>query len=400
MTRQDAFILSFRTVVSYRLRAILILLAMALGVAAVVVLTALGEGARRFVMNQFTALGTNLIIIIPGRSETAGGFIGALVGETPRDLTLDDAASLTTLPGVRRFAPLNVGLSEISAGGLLREVTLAGSTASLIAIRRMRLAQGSFTADNGPNPAEAVLGAKIAHELFPKGNALGQRIRLGDRRFRVAGIFAMQGESMGINTDELVLIPIDHAQALFNTQSLFRIMVEAESRSVIEPTKKSIRAALKLRHDGEEDVTIIGQDAILATFDKILRALTLAVSGIAAISLAVAGILVMNVMLVAVSQRTTEIGLLKAIGATHTDIRNLFLLETLWLAVAGAVVGIILGYLGSLGLRLAYPQLPAYPPIWASLAAIATALVTGIASSILPASKAARLNPVLALSRR
>ena len=400
MTRQDAFILSFRTVVSYRLRAILILLAMALGVAAVVVLTALGDGARRFVMNQFTALGTNLIIIIPGRSETAGGFIGALVGETPRDLTLDDAASLTALPGVRRFAPLNVGLSEISAGGLLREVTLAGSTASLIAIRRMRLAQGSFTADNGPNPAEAVLGAKIAHELFPKGNALGQRIRLGDRRFRVAGIFAMQGESMGINTDELVLIPIDHAQALFNTQSLFRIMVEAESRSAIEPTKKVIRTALKLRHDGEEDVTIIGQDAILATFDKILRALTLAVSGIAAISLAVAGILVMNVMLVAVSQRTTEIGLLKAIGATHTDIRNLFLLETLWLAVAGAVVGIILGYLGSLGLRLAYPQLPAYPPIWASLAAIATALVTGIAASILPASKAARLNPVLALSRR
>ena len=400
MTRQDAFILSFRTVVSYRLRAILILLAMALGVAAVVVLTALGEGARRFVMNQFAALGTNLIIIIPGRSETAGGFIGALVGETPRDLTLNDAASLTTLTGVRRFAPLNVGLSEISAGGLLREVTLAGSTSSLIAIRGMRLAQGSFTADHGPNPAEAVLGAKIAHELFPTGNALGQRIRLGDRRFRVAGIFALQGESMGINTDELVLIPSDHAQALFNTQSLFRIMVEAESRSAIEPTKKVIRAALKLRHDGEEDVTIIGQDAILATFDKVLRALTLAVSGIAAISLAVAGILVMNVMLVAVSQRTAEIGLLKAIGATHTDIRNLFLLETLWLAVAGAIVGIILGYLGSLGLRLAYPQLPAYPPIWASLAAIATALITGIAASILPAGKAARLNPVLALSRR
>ncbi|MEQ1813510.1 MAG: ABC transporter permease [Candidatus Nitrotoga sp.] len=400
MTRQDAFILSFRTVVSYRLRAILILLAMALGVAAVVVLTALGEGARRFVMNQFAALGTNLIIIIPGRSETAGGFIGALVGETPRDLTLDDAASLTTLPGVRRFAPLNVGLSEISAGGLLREVPLAGSTSSLIAIRGMRLAQGSFTADNGPNPAEAVLGAKIAHALFPTGNALGQRIRLGDRRFRVAGIFALQGESMGINTDELVLIPIDHAQALFNTQSLFRIMVEAESRSAIEPAKKAIRAALKLRHDDEEDVTIIGQDAILATFDKVLRALTLAVSGIAAISLAVAGILVMNVMLVAVSQRTAEIGLLKAIGATHTDIRNLFLLETLWLAVAGAIAGIILGYLGSLGLRLAYPQLPAYPPIWASLAAIATALITGIAASILPAGKAARLNPVLALSRR
>lgn len=400
MTNQDAFTLSFRTVVSYRLRALLILLAMALGVAAVVVLTALGEGARRFVMNQFAALGTNLIIVIPGRSETAGGFLGALVGETPRDLTLDDAASLSTLPGVRRFAPLNVGLSEISAGGLLREVTLVGSTSELLPIRGMRLAQGSFKADHGPNPAEIVLGAKLAQELFPGGNVLGQRVRLGDRKFRVAGIFALQGESMGMNTDELALIPIDHAQALFNTQSLFRIMVEADSRSAIEPTKNAIRAALKLRHDGEEDVTIIGQDAILATFDKILRALTLAVSGIAAISLAVAGILVMNVMLVAVSQRTAEIGLLKAIGATHQDIRNLFLLETLWLAVAGAIVGIILGYLGSLGLRLAYPQLPAYPPIWASIAAIATALLTGIAASILPASKAAKLDPVLALSRR
>jgi len=400
MTNQDALTLSLRTVISYRLRALLILLAMALGVAAVVVLTALGEGARRFVMNQFAALGTNLVIVIPGRAETTGGILGALVGETPRDLTLDDAASLATLPGVRRYAPLNIGLSEISAGGLLREVTLAGSTSALLAIRGMRLAQGSFNADNGPNPAEIVLGAKLAQALFPTGNALGQRVRVGDRRFRVAGIFALQGESMGMNTDEIALIPVDHAQALFNTQSLFRIMVEAESRSAIEPTKQAIRAALKLRHDGEEDVTLIGQDAILATFDKILRALTLAVSGIAAISLAVAGILVMNVMLVAVSQRTAEIGLLKAIGATHTDIRNLFLLETLWLAIAGAAVGIILGYLGSLGLRLAYPQLPAYPPIWASMAAIATALLTGIAASILPASKAAKLNPVLALGRK
>jgi len=400
MKNKDALTLSFRTVVSYRLRALLILLAMALGVASVVVLTALGDGARRFVVNQFASLGTNLIIVFPGRAETSGGFPGALVGETPRDLTIADAASLATLRGVRRYAPLNVGASELSVGGRLRAVNVLGSTTDLIAIRGMRLAQGRFHADSGPNSAEIVLGALLAREMFPAGDALGQRVRLGDRRFRVAGIFAVQGTSMGFNTDEIALVPVDHAQALFNTESLFRILVEADSRSAIEPAKAAITAALKLRHDGEEDVTVITQDAVLATFDRILRALTLAVAGIAAVSLAVAGILVMNVMLVAVSQRTAEIGLLKALGATRQDIRNLFLMETLWLALAGAAVGITLGYLGSLGLRLAYPQLPAYPPVWASLAAIATAFVTGIAASLLPASKAAKLNPVLALSRR
>lgn len=400
MIIKDALTLSFRTVVSYRLRALLILLAMALGVAAVVVLTALGDGARRFVVNQFASLGTNLVIVLPGRAETSGGFPGAMVGETPRDLTIEDAASLATLPGVHLYAPLNVGAVEISAGGRLREITVLGSTSDLIVIRHMRIAQGSFTAGNGPNPAEIVLGAALARELFPLGNALGQRVRLGDRRFRIAGIFAAQGESMGFNTDEIAIIPVDHAQSLFNTQSLFRILIEASSRASIEPVKAAVRAAIKLRHDGEEDVTVITQDAILVTFDRILRALTFAVSGIAAISLAVAGILVMNVMLVAVSQRTSEIGLLKALGATRQDIKRLFLMETLWLALAGAAVGIALGYLGSLGLRLAYPQLPAYPPVWASLAAIATAVITGIVASLLPASKAAKLNPVLALSRR
>jgi putative ABC transport system permease protein len=338
--------------------------------------------------------------VLPGRAETSGGFPGALVGETPRDLTLDDAASLASLRGVRRYAPLNVGSVEVSSGGRLREVVVLGSTAELIPIRNMDLAQGAFTAGNGPNPAEIVLGAVLARELFPAGNAMGQRVRLGDRRFRVSGILALQGESMGFNTDEIAIIPIDHAQSLFNTQSLFRILVEAQSRASIEPVKASIRNAIRLRHDGEEDVTVITQDAVLSTFDRIFRALTFAVSGIAAISLAVAGILVMNVMLVAVSQRTAEIGLLKALGATRRDIKRLFLMETLWLALAGAAVGIALGYLGSLGLRLAYPQLPAYPPVWASLAAVATAFLTGIVASLLPASRAASLNPVLALSRR
>lgn len=398
MKLRDTLTLAFSTVASYRTRSLLIVLAMALGVAAVVVLTALGDGARRYVVGQFASLGTNLVIVLPGRAETAGGFPGAALGETPRDLTLADARYVGQLPQVRRYAPLNVGVAELAAAGRLREVTVLGSNDQLLPIRHMKLAQGSFLAGGAERRAQVVLGSVLAREFFPDGRAVGQRVRLGDSRFLVSGVLAPQGESMGFNSDEIAIIPIEYAQELFNTESLFRLLVEAKSRSAVEPAKDAITHTLKLRHDGEEDVTVITQDAVLATFDRILGALTLAVAGIAAISLAVAGILVMNVMLVAVAQRTSEIGLLKAIGAPAADIRRLFFAEALWLSLAGGAIGFALGHAGSYLIRLAYPVLPAFPPAWASAAGVTTALVTGIVASLLPAARAARLDPVRALS--
>ena len=400
MTLNDTLLLSFRAVTSYRARSLLIILAMALGVAAVVMLTALGDGARRYVVNQFSSIGTNLIAVMPGRAETSGAFLGATMGRTPRDLTLKDAQLIGRLPQVKRYAPLNVGVAELSAEKRLRDVTVLGSTADLIPIRHMNLAQGSFLAHDSEHSAQIILGAKLAHEFFPTSNAIGQRIRLDENRFLVTGILALQGESMGYNTDEIVIIPIDYAQSLFNTTSLFRILIEARSHSDIQSAKTAIHDTLKQSHDGEEDVTIITQDAVLNTFDRILHALTLAVAGIAAISLAVAGILIMNVMLVAISQRTPEIGLLKAIGANAADIRRLFFAEALWLSLAGTVIGFLLGQFGSLLLRLAYPQLPAWAPTWAILAGIIVALVTGILASLLPSSRAARLDPVTALGKK
>lgn len=394
MTLRDTLALSLASVVSTRTRSLLIVLAMALGVGAVVVLTALGEGARRYVVDQFASLGTHLVIVLPGRAETSGGVMGAVLGQTPRDLTLDDAHAIGQLPGVRRYAPFNVGTAELATGGRLREVVVFGGNAELLPIRHMALARGRFTADAG----QIVLGRVIAQEFFADGNAVGQRVRLGDRRFRVSGVLAEQGESMGFNSDEVVIVPVEDAQALFNTETLFRILIEADSRAAIEPVKRAATRLLTLRHDGEEDVTVITQDAVLATFDRILGALTLAVAGIAAISLAVAGILVANVMLVAVTQRTAEIGLLKAIGAPAAVVRRLFFAEALWLALAGGAFGFLVGQLGSWGIRLAYPALPAWPPVWASAAGIATALVTGVLASLGPAARAARLDPVRALS--
>ncbi len=400
MTLNDTLLLSLSAVTSYRVRSLLIILAMALGVAAVVMLTALGDGARRYVVNQFSSIGTNLIAVMPGRAETSGAFLGATMGRTPRDLTLKDAQLIGRLPQVKRYAPLNVGVAELSAEKRLRDVTVLGSTADLIPIRHMNLAQGSFLAHESEHSAQIVLGAKLAHEFFPASHAIGQRIRLDENRFLVTGVLAPQGESMGYNTDEIVIIPIDYAQSLFNTTSLFRILIEARSHSDIESAKTAIHDTLKQSHDGEEDVTIITQDAVLNTFDRILHALTLAVAGIAAISLAVAGILIMNVMLVAINQRTPEIGLLKAIGANAADIRRLFFAEALWLSLAGTVIGFLLGQFGSLLLRLAYPQLPAWAPAWAILAGIIVALITGILASLLPSSRAARLDPVKALAKK
>lgn len=400
MTLRDTFQLSVKTLISYRMRSILIVLAMALGVAAVVVLTALGDGARHYIVNQFSSIGTNLLVVLPGRAETSGSFPGAVLGQTPRDLTLKDAALLGRLPQVRRYAPLNVGEAELSAANRLREVTVLGSNANLIPIRHMKLAQGSFLTQGSTRSTQIVLGAKLAQEFFPQSQAVGQRVRLGGNRFLVTGVLAAQGESMGFNSDEIVIIPVEQAQALFNTTSLFRILVEASSHSAIESAKQDILDTLKQSRDGEDDVTVITQDAILSTFDRILHALTLAVAGIAAISLIVAGILIMNVMLVAVNQRTSEIGLLKAIGARAQDIRRLFFTEALCLSVTGALIGFLLGQAGSLVLRLIFPQLPAWAPVWAILASILVALVTGILACILPANRAARLDAVLALSKK
>ncbi len=402
MKLRDTLRFSLQTVASYRTRSLLIVLAMALGVAAVVVLTALGDGARRYVVGQFSSIGTNLIVVLPGRAETAGGFPGAALGETPRDLTLEDARALGHLPQVRRYAPLNVGAAELAAAARLREVTVLGSTADLLPVRHMNLAQGSFLSrEKGTErSAQILLGAKLAREFFPQGNAIGQRVRLGDRRFLVSGVLEPQGESMGFNSDEIVVIPIDYAQALFNTSSLFRILVETRSRSDLASAKEAIREIIKQRHDGEEDVTVITQDAVLATFDRILRALTLGVAGIAAVSLVVAGILVMNVMLVAVSQRTSEIGLMKAIGAPSSDVHHLFLAEAVWLSLAGGITGFLLGQLGSLLIRITYPQLPAWPPVWASVGGVGVAFLTGVLASLLPAARAARLDPVQALSKK
>ena len=312
----DAGRFCLRSLSGYPLRTGLMLLAMAIGVGAVVVLTALAEGARIYVSGQFTSLGTHLLIVLPGRSETVGG-PPPMMGETPRDLTLEDALALTRSRSIRRVAPIIAGSAPVARGRLERETTILGSTAELYAVRSLGMAQGRFLPAGEALRAEAlcVVGHKLKKELFGNSSPLGRFVRIGDRRFKVIGVLSEKGQSMGVDMGDVAIIPVASARALFNQASLFRILIQARSRETIQHAKKDAIDILRERHDGEEDVTVITQDAVLATFDRIFTALTLALAGIAAVSLGVAGILIMNVMLIAVSQRTAEIGLLKAVGS-------------------------------------------------------------------------------------
>lgn len=401
MKLRDQFAFAVQSVLHNRLRSGLILLAMSIGIAGVVLLTWLGECARVYITDQFASLGTNLVIVLPGRSETTGG-APPMLAETPRPLTLDDALAFERSPTVARVAPIVAGSVPVEHLAREREAMVLGSTADLLPVRHLELRSGDFLPAGDPRRAAAVavLGGTIKRELFGTRPALGEWVRLGDRRFRVIGELASSGRSLGNDLDEMVVIPVAAAQALFDTEGMFRVLVEAKSRELVAAAVEDCERIVRLRHDGEDDVTVITQESVLATFDGILRALTFAVAGIASISLLVAGILIMNVMVIAVSQRRAEVGLLKALGATGSVIRAVFLQEALLLSLGGALLGLGVGEgIARLGPLFADALVPG-APAWAILAALAVSLSIGIGFGVAPARRAARLDPVQALSRR
>lgn len=401
MQTPDIARFAWRSLEGSRTRTLLMIIATSIGVAAVVVLTSLGEGARRYVRNEFEALGTNLVIVLPGRAETLGGGAALASGRTGRDLTIDDAMALRRIRGIERVAPLNLVEGEVSARGRRRDVPVAGSTAEIQDLWNLTVASGRFLPPQDPRNATplCVLGAKVSRELFGTGSPLGQYVRLGDRRFRVIGVLAPKGEFVGVNMDDVVIIPVASAQVVFNLSSLLRIAVMTRSREDVSRATGEIERVIQERHR-ELDVTIVTEEALSSAFDRVLVALTFALGGIAAISMGVAGILIMNVMLIAVAQRTNEIGLLKALGASPRQIRMLFFAEAALLSGAGAVVGSIAGQLGSFVIRQLYPAVPAFAPVWSVVGALVLAVGSGIAFSVLPARRAAALDPALALARR
>lgn len=400
MTPRDVAAFSAGALVGHRLRSGLSLLGVAIGVASVVLLTSLGEGARLYVTGEFANLGSNLLIITPGKTETTG--MAPMISQAPHDLTLDDMeAILRKVPQVRLAAPLVIGGVAVAYGDRRRDVTVAGTTPEFQDVRKIRIGVGRYIprGDVARGAPVCVLGAKVQKELFGSANPLGEAVRIGNERYRVIGVLAPRGVSVGMDLDEMVHIPVIRAMRMFNRTSLFRILVEAHSHEQIQAARQAALQVLRERHR-EEDVTILTQDSVVATFSKILALLTAALAGIAAISLTVAGVGIMNVMLVSVSERRSEIGLLKALGATGRQVVTVFLTEAAMLSTAGGAAGLAVAFASTRLFTAVYPGFPIHPPGWAVAAAVAVSASVGLAFGALPARRAARLDPVLALTRR
>jgi putative ABC transport system permease protein len=369
----------------------------AIGVASVVLLTGLGEGARVYVTGEFASLGSNLLIALPGKTETQGA--APFISTAPNDLTLADAEAIERrVPGVTRTAPLSLGAAAVSHAERSRNTTILATTPEFLEIRRIQVQSGRFLPQEADAPV-CVLGAAIARELFGGTNPLGQLIRIGEHRFRVIGVTAPRGVSIGTDLDEIVYMPVETGMRIFNKTSLFRLLIEVSAHQRVEDVRRAVLGLLAERHH-EEDVTVLTQDAVLSTFNQILRVLTAALAGIATISLGVAGVGIMNVMLVSVAERTREIGLLKALGATGRQIASVFLVEAALVSTSGGLVGLAAGLGGGVLLEQLVPEFPARAPLWAVAAALLVSVAVGLAFGWLPARNASRLDPVDALMRR
>lgn len=401
MNTYEAIRFAGAALVRHRRRTLSCLIGVAVGIAAVLVLTSLGEGARRYVSLQFADLGSNVVAVFPGRTETTGFMPGAF--GTTHDLTLSDARAIVrSVRGVTRVAPLAIANDTVSWGGRRRQVAVLGTSHDMLAMRGLSLAAGEFLPD-APFERDApvvVLGHTVARELYPGENPLGTSVRIGDFRMRVTGVLAPRGVHMGVDLNDVVLIPVATCMRMFDRNSLSRLLLETSSFADLDLVCARALNVVTERHDGEEDVTLWTQDSVLDSLSGILTTLTLALGGIGAISLAVAGIGIMNVMLVSVAERRREIGLLKALGARDAQIRVVFLVEAVLLSASGGVLGLGVGVLLVGGIQALFPSFPAAAPVWAVVSALAVSIVVGALFGLLPAAQATRLDPLAALSRR
>jgi putative ABC transport system permease protein len=352
---------------------------------------------REYIAGEFAQFGTNLLQINPGRTTTGG--MPTPIGSTIRKLTIDDAEAIRRLPGVERVLPLGFGQARVETGARGRSVYVYGVTSEVPAVWKFQVGQGRFLPEGDPRRGApvSVLGPKLSHELFGAANPLGAYVRIGGRRFQVIGVMAPKGQLLGFDIDDAAYIPVGSAMELFNQDGLVEIDVLFSHAVGSEPIVGAIRRLLVHRHDDNEDFTIVTQAQMLDAVDRILGIVSWAVSGIGAISLIVGAIGVLTIMWITVGERTSEIGLLKAVGAAPADILLIFLSEATMLSSAGGVIGIAAGF-GLAGLvQAAFPGVP-FAVSWPYVgAALVTSTLVGLACGVVPARRATRLDPVEAL---
>jgi putative ABC transport system permease protein len=397
MSLRDLVRLAVASVFAHRLRSTLTALGIVVGIASVILLTSLGEGTRRYVLSEFSQFGTNLLGITPGRVKTQG--IPGAVGGTTHLLTVEDAEAILRVPGIVRTVPVSLGTARVTAGVRARNVFIYGVTSDATEVWRYRVAQGRFLPAGDPRRGAplSVLGPKLKRELFGESNPLGARIRIGEFRFLVIGVLEPKGQFLGFDIDDAAYIPVASAKSLFGREDLVEVDALFSPNVPVERIVDGVRRVLTSRHGGEEDFTITTQNEMLGVLDRVLSIVSFAIGGIGAISLLVGAIGILTMMWISVGERTEEIGLARAIGASRGQLMALFLIEASLLSGAGGVAGLAAGIgIGRL-LSALLPGLPFRTPPLFVLLAIAVSLTVGLLSGVLPARRAASLDPIEAL---
>ncbi|MEV6346859.1 ABC transporter permease [Actinoplanes sp. NPDC051851] len=374
-----------------RLRSLLTMLGVVIGVAAVVALVAIGTGTKQQIERQVEGLGSNLLIVVPGKLQA-----GAAPTSSP--LTLDDADAVTRVVGDRSRVAVTIASGEtVRAGSRSGFASMQGVYETTPSVFVRRLARGAYLTrtDVSTGRRVAVLGAGVARTLFGDRDPVGRQVSIGGVRFRVIGVFEPLGQSLGVDRDGEVHVPVTAAQRLLGTARIDGLAIRAPDRDRIGELSAAVVAELVRRHP-DTDFSAVTQEQILGVLGDILGVLTGVLAAIAGISLLVGGVGVSNIMLVSVRERTKEIGLRKAVGARPRDIGVQFLLEAVLLTTVGGVLGMLLG--GSTALLVdRLTPVPAALTWWSMALAFGVSAVVGILFGVVPAQRAGRLDPVVAL---
>lgn len=396
MTTRELVGLAWGAVAARRLRSVLTVLGIVIGIASVILLTSLGEGTRHYIVAEFTQFGTHILSVTKGKTTTSG-MPG--LSATVRKLTIDDAEALRRVPGILKVLPGAYGTARVERGERSRRVLVSGVTAEMPEVFQFKVRQGRFLPPGDPRRGspQAVFGPRLSRELFGDANPLGEKVRIGGARFVVVGVMEPKGQILGFDMDDRAYIPVARAQSLFNTEELTEIHALFAADTPPARIRERIRRVLMARHGGEEDFTITTEDEMLDVLGRVLSVVSLAVGGIAGISLVVGAIGILTMMWISVGERTGEIGLVRALGATRRQVLQLFLVEAALLSAVGGALGIAVGLgLGGL-LRIVLPGLPLHTaPVFVA-AALVVSLVVGLASGVLPARRASALDPLDAL---
>jgi len=397
MQIDETFDIAITAIKTNKTRTFLTMLGIIIGVAAVILLVSIGSGLQQFITKEFESLGTNLIMIMPGKMqfEDEGGREGGPPGVTSNKLTLKLTDKLKRGEYVEDVLPIVTKSLLTKYGPNSHSTGITASTEDYITIRKQELAQGrNFSrADISSGKRVTILGPSLKEELFGEAEALNKKVYLGDYRYKVIGVFTSKGAVMGQDRDDMALIPLTAAIKQFNIEKLNYLYVVSPSKEDITRTKAEVKRIL-LREMEEEDFTIYDSKELLSTISSILSVLTAALAGIAGISLLVGGIGIMNIMLVSVTERTREIGLRKAVGATSNDILFQFLIEAVFLSLVGGGIGIAIGIVSS---QILNQFLQTAVTGWSVIVAFSVSALVGIIFGVAPAAKASKLNPIEAL---